>query len=314
MSDSDWFERHQIGIKKWSFRLFVGVLILGLGGAAIIRGLSEQSEYEWASYQRNSEYTADSYSPAYDACLRLSVDRQPDCVSKANNEYRENERKEQDLVAQQTTAVWTFLMGGAAIVGMMLSALGVYLVYTTFDETRKANGIAVDTNRAWISFVANENGHLTIGHDRIEYAISVNLDNHGARPAINVRGRIIAYINTEPKDLMLLARRMFQTGEDQSQVLTVFPNQKPELHMGAVQDINGAGSGKIVMVIGICYQDAATATERYTAEAFDFHSNDSGISVRTEHGVETLFHGQENAHHVARFTLHKFSHLVGIAT
>lgn len=36
-------------------------------------------------------------------------------------------------------------MGIAALIGMALSAVGIFLVYTTFNETRKANEIAADT-------------------------------------------------------------------------------------------------------------------------------------------------------------------------
>jgi hypothetical protein len=142
MHDSDRLKRDTGSLTKWLLRALIALVILSVGGAVIVRGLTEQSEYEWSSNQRNSEYTAEAYGPAYDACLRLTDERQPDCITKANNEYRENERKEQDLIAQQTTAVWTFLMGCAAIIGMMLSALGVYLVWTTFEETRKSNDIS----------------------------------------------------------------------------------------------------------------------------------------------------------------------------
>lgn len=48
----------------------------------------------------------------------------------------------EDLKAQREMAKWTRYMGMAAIVGVVLSMVGVGLVYTTFAETRKANVIA----------------------------------------------------------------------------------------------------------------------------------------------------------------------------
>lgn len=122
--------------------VLAGLLAVSVGFGAILYGFSEQIENDWHSYQRKAEYTKDTYSPAYNSCLSLPANGQADCISKAAKEYRENERDQDDLAAQQTTAVWTFLMGCAAIVGVMLSILGVFLVYTTFSETRKANEIA----------------------------------------------------------------------------------------------------------------------------------------------------------------------------
>lgn len=174
MPNSDWFKRHKDNLAKWLLRVLITIVVLVVGGAAIVRGLAEQSEYEWAAYQRKAEYTTESYSPAYEACLSLSGPSQSDCITEANNEYRENDRKEQDLVAQQTTAVWTFLMGCAAIVGMMLSGLGVYLVWTTFAETRKANQIAL--NSATHEFGASliiQKANIQIESDAIEMHLTI---------------------------------------------------------------------------------------------------------------------------------------------
>jgi hypothetical protein len=78
----------------------------------------------------------------------------PDCVDEARQAQRENEREEQDLAAQKVTAWWTKVMGLAALIGMALSAVGVWLVKTTFDEAREANEIArkssVSQNRGWL--------------------------------------------------------------------------------------------------------------------------------------------------------------------
>lgn len=141
--------------------VFVAALLFGTAG--ILFGLAKQAEYERASYERSREYTADTYGPAYNACLRLSGVSQVDCIAQTHQERRENTRQEDDLVAQQTMSVWTFLMGGAAIVGMLLSAVGVYLVYSTFQEAKRTANAAVDANelalrlantqmRAWIGF------------------------------------------------------------------------------------------------------------------------------------------------------------------
>ncbi|MGF7171522.1 hypothetical protein FHS91_003222 [Sphingobium xanthum] len=65
-------------------------------------------------------------------------------MNDASHERRANERDEQDLVAQKRSALWAYIMGAAAVIGMCLSVVGVYLVYTTFQATREANKIGQD--------------------------------------------------------------------------------------------------------------------------------------------------------------------------
>lgn len=82
---------------------------------------------------------------------------EPDCVEKTRQAQRENERDEYDLAAQRIMAWWTKVMGVAALIGMGISAVGVWLIKTTFDETRKANKIA---NKSIDSFRKREVGML----------------------------------------------------------------------------------------------------------------------------------------------------------
>lgn len=108
---------------------------------------------DFASVSRSYESRAASASDYYawqaereisESCPGLAPKLQKDCVSNAEATARENQRSEQDLAAQKVTAWWTQIMGGAALVGMALSALGVALVWTTFREQRRTNEIAVD--------------------------------------------------------------------------------------------------------------------------------------------------------------------------
>lgn len=189
-------------LKQLMPRLIAGMpiaLALGIIGFAVFGGLSEQSEYERRFYQSSQRYTADTYSPAYYSCLRLAGQSMTNCVAKANEEWRENERKEQDLVAQQTTAIWTFLMGVAAIVGVTLSALGVYLVWTTFNETRKANEISKSQARASITisdaslripkngFQPTPKGHPIFPEGSYMFVLGCQIENTGLTVAKDVK-------------------------------------------------------------------------------------------------------------------------------
>ena len=106
------------------------------------------------------------------------------CIYEARQTQRENEREEQDLAAQKVTAWWTKIMGIAALIGMALSAVGVFLVWTTFNETRKANSIAKETLfrqlRAYVTVEALESANMT-------GSVSITLHNSGATPTKGIK-------------------------------------------------------------------------------------------------------------------------------
>ena len=107
--------------------------------AVILYGRGKQIEYNREANQRHREYSRNTEYPARNSCLILPFQHQADCIAEARHKARENERQEQDLVAQRVTAVWTFIMGSAAVIGMGLSAVGVFLVWTTFHATKEGN-------------------------------------------------------------------------------------------------------------------------------------------------------------------------------
>lgn len=56
----------------------------------------------------------------------------------------------ENLKAQKTLASWTAIMGGAALVGISLSSLGVWLIYRTWTATREAAENSRKTLQAYI--------------------------------------------------------------------------------------------------------------------------------------------------------------------
>jgi hypothetical protein len=112
-------------------------------------GLSKSAEYQrQADYHaaKYAEYTSDKIGKS---CPSPVVRDQYQCVAQARHEQRDYERNEQDLVAQKQSALWAYIMAAAAVMGVGLSVIGIFLVYITFDETRKGNAIAkADADRA----------------------------------------------------------------------------------------------------------------------------------------------------------------------
>jgi hypothetical protein len=121
-------------------------LAVAYGTYANLAAQSDALEQEAAN--RSSEYRQNAKNRIERVCATALS--KPDCVAEAYQSAREQERMEQDLAAQKVTAWWTKVMGLAALIGMALSAIGVWLVKTTFDETRKANEITKTQQRARI--------------------------------------------------------------------------------------------------------------------------------------------------------------------
>jgi hypothetical protein len=196
MSEGNWGE-------KFSTGLIVNAAIIGFGFAVMVTiyGWSQKSQYELEATRAHQEYLSNSYYPQRDACFAVPAIHQKDCLAKHRADSRENERREQDLVAQKVTALWTVLMGCAAIFGMILSFIGVFLVWSTFRAAREANKFAKVSSDAAVqsaqfveeSFRRVERPYLHIrvletfrlGLPETEMAsIRYTFNNYGKSPAI----------------------------------------------------------------------------------------------------------------------------------
>lgn len=72
----------------------------------------------------------------------------------------------EDLTAQREMAVWTKRMGQAAILGVILSVIGVWLIWRTWEATKAAAGTSERTYRA---FIALERAKLTVSISDVIY-------------------------------------------------------------------------------------------------------------------------------------------------
>ena len=113
-------------------------------------GLTQDAEYQRQADAQSREYAAYTQDQERQDCFPLAGYDKSDCIAEKRHEYRADRRNERDLVAQRKSANWAYIMGAAAVIGMVLSVVGVALVWTTFAETRKANQIALMEHRPWI--------------------------------------------------------------------------------------------------------------------------------------------------------------------
>lgn len=190
-------------------RYLVAVAGLALLVAGVWYGLSRQAEYEEQAANRHSDY-ARSASYQIEQVCPAGVPDPATCIEKAQSEYdlkdRDNEREYADLAAQQTSALWTSLMGVAALVGMFLSAVGIGLVWTTFRETKRTADAAFHANE--IARISNERqlrAYVGVVDFRIHGLMAggvptfaVQYKNVGQSPARDLLCRL--YVKTDTAD------------------------------------------------------------------------------------------------------------------
>ena len=121
MSDGDWGERRSSWLVRAVFAALVVLILLAASGG--IYGYTKQISYEQAAHNNAQEYARYTSAKAGQACALLPSSQQPKCFADAegeqDNQAREKRREYDDLVAQQTSALWTNIMGLAAITGMI---------------------------------------------------------------------------------------------------------------------------------------------------------------------------------------------------
>jgi hypothetical protein len=167
----------------------VAVAALFLAIASLSVGLWQQSEYKGEADQQARKYASYANYHVRHTCGAIAKANKADCIAQTRHEQRAYESNEQDLYAQKTTAAWTALMGGAAIIGMILSAVGVFLVWTTFSETKRANEISVSANKEMLrAYVTTHHAGPLEAAFRKPFEMQVGLVNTGQTPALHVDG------------------------------------------------------------------------------------------------------------------------------
>ena len=140
-------------------RLIAGAIIVALAASSI--GLFYQAGYEKDAANSTREYARYAEQKVAQSCRGVPAIQMVSCFANARIEgqlqKRDQQRDQADLIAQRKSALWTTIMGVAALIGMALSAAGVFLVWRTFSAAREGNAISREAmmaeNRAWIEIV-----------------------------------------------------------------------------------------------------------------------------------------------------------------
>jgi hypothetical protein len=101
--------------------------------------------------QAPAAYSDAAKNKAQQDCIGSEGSAAFECIYEKVKASQEQARAEQDLDAQQRSANGTAITAIIALIGLAVSVVGIGLVYTTFNETRKSNALIHDAQRAWIS-------------------------------------------------------------------------------------------------------------------------------------------------------------------
>lgn len=184
MSRSNWLKHPQARL--------VGGLIVAIfaGGVILGYGHSESAEYERQANAKRSEYARYTSEKVTKTCLGLVGAERAGCFYDAANAQAEYEYNQADLIAQRQSALWGYIMAFAAVIGMVLSAVGVWLVWTTFRATKEANEIsqtAFDYQfRPWIKLEPSFGRLVFENNSDLRVKGYIKCENMGQFPATGV--------------------------------------------------------------------------------------------------------------------------------
>lgn len=176
--------------------LFVAVLFCA---GWIGYGLSESAHYQRQADANNEKYASYTREKVAKICVGVSRLEAVKCLHDARDAQREYRYSQLDLVAQRQSALWAYIMAAAAVIGMGLSVIGVWLVWTTFRATKEANVIASESERPWLELVVGDEIEAKGGDGRSSpsVSLSITLKNHGGVPAVRVSPCVILAVVTQ---------------------------------------------------------------------------------------------------------------------
>lgn len=100
--------------------------------------ISLQEQIELQASEAAEKYQNGAYISVECEAAGITDASEPKCLNAEREAAKDAERNQRDLESQRTMAVWTQAMGKAAIVGTSVGIIGLFLIFVTFWETRKA--------------------------------------------------------------------------------------------------------------------------------------------------------------------------------
>ncbi|MGJ8589421.1 MAG: hypothetical protein ACSHXW_14820 [Yoonia sp.] len=173
-----------------------------IAGYQLGRGIGELRGKGEAQAQNHAEHTSEQIQRA---CLGLDTVPQADCINAIIASSNENQRAENDLIAQTEMSTWAFWMLWTTIFMALVTAGGVYFVWRTLEATRQ---MAAETTRigeaqvrAYITIEATTvTPTINPAGDYVDWQLWVEIRNTGQSPARKITIDIDRWFGNEVGD------------------------------------------------------------------------------------------------------------------
>ncbi len=265
--------------------------------AAMIWDLSAQetrNEIE-ATYAAR-DYAESTDGQIRDLCVGSSLQSRVECAKEIIAANRESERGERDLEAQQSMARWTLIMGVVAGAGLLISLIGVVLVYITFRETRRAadagfraNEIAQESSQRQLRPYVHIEGMKPERPKSGMKDISITIKNFGHTPAENIRTAFSWCYCPASQDRWSLpgARVTLDRGipPGHIQTATIGPTDEEDWSQEVEYVRQGLGEFRVVLVV--TYEGYGIDGEDTFRALIRFGKNGPHVAVRETEGPVT---------------------------
>lgn len=234
-------------------------------GAGFYSAALPKSENQERATKRTSNNTGNSPSPVTDVARVVpppAGDLQPHSNDQTNY-------ASEDLIAQRVMAWWTRIMGFAAAIGIFLGSVSIWLIWRTWDETRRAanagfaaNEIARESARRQSRAYLNVSEILVqepdswppdeLDETKIHWSsrIAIKFTNNGQTPA-EVCGFYVTVLWHIPPDAITMFKFENETE------FTVHKGAPVQTHIQARADNDGLEERGTLYVLGrVDYRDA----------------------------------------------------------
>lgn len=281
--------------RRTTILAFVVAVIVVASGAAISWGVVKSSSFARSASERQSSIHLAQKAEVASSCQLVGTKPDPACALPIVRQGRKSARAEAELAAQQQSAAWTQLMAIVAVVGTALSFLGVFLVWTTFDETRRSNAIAREALdgqlRPWIDFEVDL-GHVAYVSGSIKASIAIRFRHHGAAPALYLSYIADLFVEDMPSERALnLLPSLFTEEWNNYTNKTVFPGEKWAKNCVTELENVQPGPTKITLVVGVRYKSPYSAKFKMTSRIYDLfvaERYEEPILLQGNHGLERV--------------------------